>query len=189
MLTGSGVDEAWTTGTQLGDAVLELLRAGLPFTQQNLAATYEETPPRKLGRARRTRSRKRPQRIPRRRRKRHDRHGPRRTHPRPLSQLQGRTFHPAHPSGFAPSDAALRPRQTVATQRSRGPRPIGEGRPLHDALLSVRGWPEIPFDGRLLVTQQDALLIGGKVQAMPGFADHVVFRDQHYASPASKKPA
>jgi electron-transferring-flavoprotein dehydrogenase len=52
-----------------------------------------------------------------------------------------------------------------------------ESRPLHDALLSVRGWPEIPFDGRLLVTQQDALLIGGKVQAMPGFADHISFRD------------
>ena len=51
-------------------------------------------------------------------------------------------------------------------------------RPLHDALLTVRGWPEIPFDGRLLVTQQDALLIGGKVQAMPGFADHVTFRDR-----------
>ncbi len=28
MLTGSGVDEAWTTGVQLGEAVLELLRAG-----------------------------------------------------------------------------------------------------------------------------------------------------------------
>ncbi len=41
MLTGSGVDEAWTTGTQLGEAVLELLRAGKPFTQENLAATYE----------------------------------------------------------------------------------------------------------------------------------------------------
>ena len=52
-----------------------------------------------------------------------------------------------------------------------------DGRPLHDALLTARGWPEIPFDGRLLVTQQDALLMGGKVQAMPGFADHVVFRD------------
>jgi electron-transferring-flavoprotein dehydrogenase len=50
------------------------------------------------------------------------------------------------------------------------------GPPLHDALLSARGWPEIKFDGRLLVTQQDALLMGGKVQAMPGFADHVVFR-------------
>jgi electron-transferring-flavoprotein dehydrogenase len=52
---------------------------------------------------------------------------------------------------------------------------LADGRPLHDALLTARGWPEIPFDGRLLVTQQDALLIGGKVQAMPGFADHVVF--------------
>ena len=41
MLTGSGVDEAWTTGTQLGESVLELLRAGKPFTQENLAATYE----------------------------------------------------------------------------------------------------------------------------------------------------
>jgi electron-transferring-flavoprotein dehydrogenase len=41
MLTGSGVDEAWTTGVQLGEAVLELLRAGKPFTKENLAATYE----------------------------------------------------------------------------------------------------------------------------------------------------
>jgi electron-transferring-flavoprotein dehydrogenase len=50
-----------------------------------------------------------------------------------------------------------------------------ENRTFHDALLTVRGWPEIPLDGRLLVTQQDALLMGGKVQAMPGFADHVIF--------------
>jgi electron-transferring-flavoprotein dehydrogenase len=28
----------------------------------------------------------------------------------------------------------------------------------------------------LLVTHQDALLMGGKVQAAPGFADHVIFR-------------
>src|SRR5208337_2330050 len=54
---------------------------------------------------------------------------------------------------------------------------IADGRSFHDALLSARGWPEIAFDGRLLVTQQDALLMGGKVQAMPGFADHVVFRN------------
>jgi len=57
-------------------------------------------------------------------------------------------------------------------------RASAENRLLHDALLSVRGWREIPFDGRLLITQQDALLIGGKVQAMPGFADHVSFRDR-----------
>jgi len=54
---------------------------------------------------------------------------------------------------------------------------LADGRSLHDALLSARGWPEIPFDDILLVTQQDALLMGGKVQAAPGFADHVVFRD------------
>ncbi len=37
------------------------------------------------------------------------------------------------------------------------------------------GWPPIPYDGRLLVSHQDALLAGGKVQAPPGYADHVVF--------------
>ena len=61
------------------------------------------------------------------------------------------------------------------------------GRPLHDALLSARGWPEIPFDGRLLVTQQDALLIGGKVQAIPGFSDHVHFRDPTLCSLCDEK--
>ena len=38
------------------------------------------------------------------------------------------------------------------------------------------GWPEIPLDGQLLVTHQDALLMGGKVQAPPGYADHVALR-------------
>jgi electron-transferring-flavoprotein dehydrogenase len=37
------------------------------------------------------------------------------------------------------------------------------------------GWPAIPYDGKLLVSHQDALLMGGKVQAPPGYADHVVF--------------
>ena len=54
---------------------------------------------------------------------------------------------------------------------------VEDGRPLHDALMSARGWPEIAFDGKLLISHQDALLMGGKVQAMPGFADHVVLRD------------
>ena len=54
---------------------------------------------------------------------------------------------------------------------------VEDGRPLHEAMMSARGWPEIELDGKLLVSQQDALLMGGKVQAMPGFADHVVFRD------------
>jgi electron-transferring-flavoprotein dehydrogenase len=37
------------------------------------------------------------------------------------------------------------------------------------------GWPTIPYDGKLLVSHQDALLMGGKVQAPAGYADHVVF--------------
>ena len=39
------------------------------------------------------------------------------------------------------------------------------------------GWPQVQQDGVLLVSHQDVLLMGGKVQAPPGFADHVIFRD------------
>src|SRR5437763_4966891 len=40
VLTGSGVDEAWTTGTQLGEAVIELLREKKAFTKENLDQAY-----------------------------------------------------------------------------------------------------------------------------------------------------
>ena len=40
VLTGSGVDEAWATGIQLAEAVLELLKARKPFTKQNLDEAY-----------------------------------------------------------------------------------------------------------------------------------------------------
>jgi electron-transferring-flavoprotein dehydrogenase len=49
------------------------------------------------------------------------------------------------------------------------------GVPLHDALMDRAGWPAVPLDGKLLVSQQDALLMGGKVQAPGGYADHVTF--------------
>ena len=39
VLTGSGVDEAWASGTQLAEAVLELLKAKKPFSKQNLDET------------------------------------------------------------------------------------------------------------------------------------------------------
>ena len=50
-----------------------------------------------------------------------------------------------------------------------------KGVSLHNALMERCGWPAIPYDGKLLISHQDALLIGGKVQAPPGYADHVVF--------------
>jgi electron-transferring-flavoprotein dehydrogenase len=167
MLTGSGVDEAWTTGVQLADAVVELLRAGRPFTKENLASTYE--------------TRRRASRVERGAREaenaRNGFHGGmvKGMIGMALAGLTGGRLSlgahipPAHKQ-IAHSAADLKLKDAVALA-------IADGRPLHDALLTARGWPEIPFDGRLLVTQQDALLLGGKVQAMPGYADHVVFRD------------
>ena len=171
MLTGSGVDEAWATGTQLGEAVVELLRAGKPFTRENLDQTYEK--------------RRRASWVERGAREAENaRNGfhdgvvkgmigmalAGLTHGKfsfganiPAAHKQIRPFDPDSADGLTVKEAAA-----LA---------VADGRPLHDALLSARGWPEIDFDGRLLVTQQDALLMGGKVQAMPGFADHVVFRN------------
>ena len=172
MLTGSGVDEAWATGVQLAQAVLEILRAGLPFSQGNLACTYEKL--------RRASSVERGVRQAQ-----NARNGFHKGFMRGLvgmglagltgGRLPFRAHVPPAPKqiGTIPlgdqADLDLREAAAVALQ---------SGRPLHDAILSARGWPEIPFDGRLLVTHQDALLMGGKVQAMPGYADHVVFLDR-----------
>ena len=171
MLTGSGVDEAWATGTQLGEAVIELLRAGKPFTQENLAATYE--------------ARRRASWVER---GAHEAENARNGFQNGIVKgmigmaLAGLTGGRLSLSAHIPSaHKQIRPfaansydglKLKDATKLA-----IADGRSFHDALLSARGWPEIPLDGRLLVTQQDALLLGGKVQAMPGFADHVVFRN------------
>jgi electron-transferring-flavoprotein dehydrogenase len=171
MLTGSGVDEAWATGTQLGEAVIELLRAGKPFTQENLAATYE--------------TRRRASWVERGAKEAENaRNGFQNGIVKGMIGMalagltHGRLSLGAH---IPPTHKQIRP---FAAQSADGLKlkqavglAIADGRSFHDALLSARGWPEIPLDGRLLVTQQDALLMGGKVQAMPGFADHVVFRN------------
>jgi len=171
MLTGSGVDEAWATGTQLGEAVVELLRAGKQFTQENLAATYE--------------TRRRQSWVERGSQKAQNaRNGFQGGMVKGMigMALAGLTggklslkgqIPPAHKQirPFAPqSFDGLKLKEAVALA-------LKDGRSLHDALLSARGWPEVPLDGRLLISHQDALLLGGKVQAMPGFADHVIFRD------------
>jgi len=181
MLTGSGVDEAWTTGVQLGEAVIELLRAGKPFTQENLKATYEK-----------------------RRRASWVEHGARQAqnardgfHRGFLRGLMGMALAGlsggklSYPAAIPPTRQQIRPLSSYLVPGSRleeaVKQAVQEGRPLHDAILSARGWPEIPFDGRLLVTQQDALLMGGKVQAPPGFADHVVFRNRRICAACEEK--
>jgi electron-transferring-flavoprotein dehydrogenase len=171
MLTGSGVDEAWTTGVQLGESVIELLRAGKPFSQENLTATYEK--------------RRRTSWVERGAIEAENaRNG---FHDGMLKGMIGMAL-----AGLTGGRFSLRAQIPSAYQQIHpvsslpvkglkwqeiGALALEDGRPLHDALLTARGWPEIAFDGRLLISHQDALLMGGKVQALPGFADHVFFRD------------
>jgi electron-transferring-flavoprotein dehydrogenase len=171
MLTGSGVDEAWATGAQLGEAVIELLRAGLPFTQQNLSKTYE--------------ARRRASWVER---GAHEAENARNGfHGGLVRGMIGMALAGLTGGRLSMSAHIPPPHKQIRPFSSRSPEglklkdavalALADGRSLHDSLLSARGWPEIPFDDILLVTHQDALLMGGKVQAAPGFADHVVFRD------------
>jgi len=171
MLAGSGVDEAWTTGVQLAEAVIELLRNGRGFTQESLAATYE--------------GRRRASWV--------DQNARNALNARngfhlgfvpgligmALAGLTGGTISLA--AKIPPAHKQIKKKRvksmTELKRREAAMLAVEDGRPLHEAMMSARGWPEIEFDGKLLLSQQDALLMGGKVQAMPGFADHVVFRD------------
>lgn len=169
VLAGSGVDEAWTTGVQLAEAVLELLEHKKPFTRQNLMQTY----------------------VRRRRDSWLDEESEIAADSRNGFQygfvpgmlgmaLAGftRGFLTV-PSRKPPAIPTL---ESIYSSRLSGDelREIREecakkGTALHDRLMERCGWPEIPFDGQLLITHQDALLMGGSVQAPPGYANHVVF--------------
>jgi len=171
VLTGSGVDEAWLTGVQLAEAVLELLAESKPFTRENLEARY----------------------VARRRASWLERESQ-------AAERARNGFQWGLLPGFAGMALAGLTGGRLAwprRRRERGIRKIedyyagrlsrsqiekaraaaeAEGRPLHDVLMDLCGWPKIEYDGRLLVSHQDALLMGGKVQAPADFPDHVVFR-------------
>jgi len=170
VLAGSGVDEAWSTGVQLGEAVLELLEHQRPFTRENLQAAY----------------------IRRRRDSWLDRESREAANSRNgfhfglLPGLFGMAL-----AGFTGGRLSLPSQRRRRTAASLGEvygaripladlhrmkdDAIAGGIPLHDQIMNRCGWPEIPFDGKLLISQQDALLMGGSVQAQPGYANHVIF--------------
>ncbi|MCC7153579.1 MAG: 4Fe-4S ferredoxin [Bryobacterales bacterium] len=170
VLTGSGVDEAWLTGTQLAEAVLVLLREKKPFTRENLEATYVAR--------RRTSWLERENLVAEKARN---------GFARGVIQgflgmaLAGFTRGRLHwPSGDVKRrtlkeyySGRLSPHRIVEIQKQCA----AAGISLHDALMDACGWPAIQYDGQLLVTHQDALLMGGKVQAPAGAEDHVLFRD------------
>lgn len=168
VLAGSGVDEAWTTGTQLAGGVIELMREGAPFTRENLEKAYVTW--------RRASWVEAEGRIAE-----HARDGFQAGMMRGLLGMAlagfsgGRVAVPAEPrlmpsldeyfAGVIPAAELEQIRQDCRVR----------GANLHDALMDRVGWPPIQYDGQLLMSQQDALLLGGKVQASPGYPDHVRF--------------
>lgn len=172
VLTGSGVDEAWASGAQLAEGVLELLHAKKPFTRENLEAAY----------------------VVRRRASWVEEEGLVAEKARDgfgrgvVTGLLGMAL-----SGMTKGMLNLGPEPIPPHERLgsiegyyQGKIPAAEvahireecrkkGQNLAAALMRRAGWPDIPYDGQLLVTHQDALLVGGKVQAPGGYADHVVF--------------
>lgn len=172
VLTGSGVDEAWTTGTLLAEGVIELLRAGRPFTNLNLRNAYVER--------RRKSWVEKEGRIAE-----HARDGFQHGFVRGLIgmglagmtggriSLHSRIKEPheriQEPEDYFRSKFSHQQIEALRKQAAEN------NQSLHDVLMDACGWPAIPFDGTLLITHQDALLVGGKVQAPAGYADHVVF--------------
>lgn len=172
VLTGSGVDEAWTTGAMLAQGVVELLRSGREFTKENLERAYVER--------RRASWVEKEGRVAE-----HARDGFQRG---VVTGMLGMAL-----AGLTGGHLSMHSRIPEPHERIKEPEiyfrrkltksqieqikkdAVAQNRPLHDALMEACGWPQIPYDGKLLITHQDALLVGGKVQAPAGYADHVVF--------------
>ena len=182
VLANAGVDEAWCSGVQLAKAVLKLLQEGKDFTQANLEATY----------------------VADRRASALDQRLKKATGARNgfnksfffgmmgegLRGLLGIAlpFKSVPPAVRVPDlETAMKGRRCDAEKLREGVAAAEKARkPLHDAVMDACGWPAIPYDGELLMQHQDALLLGGKVQAAPGFADHVTFEDPSLCATCTK---
>ncbi len=172
VLTGSGVDEAWMTGVQLAEGVVELLREGKPFTRENLEAAYVAR--------RRSSWVEKEAHVAERARDGFQRGVVTGLIGMALTGLSGgRWAAPGNP--LPPHQRLGRVEEFFADRLSASEIEeirqdcARQGKVLHDALMERCGWPPIRYDGKLLVSQQDALLKGGKVQAPGALADHIVF--------------
>ena len=174
VLTGSGVDEAWATGVQLAEGVIELLKAGKPFNRENLETAYVAR--RRAGWVEQEANEAKQARDG--------------FQQGVLTGLIGMGLTGMTGGKLNVGSDIKRPYERVPSleEYCRGriaPEELAQlrqecithGTPLADVIMDRLGWPQIPLDGKLLVSQQDALLLGGKVQAPSGYPDHVVVRD------------
>jgi len=184
VLTGSGVDEAWATGVQLAESVLELLRAKKPFTKENIEKTYVKRRRESWVQAEGVIAEK-------------SRDGFQKgVVPGMIGMaLTGLTNgrlnlagEPKRPWERIPSVEeyyqGIFTKAEIAAVRQACK---AKGVSLHAALMERAGWPAIPHDGQLLISHQDALLLGGKVQAPPGYADHVEFESTELCEKCGEK--
>jgi len=172
VLTGSGVDEAWTSGVLLAEGALKLLREGKPFTRENLDAAYVSR--------RRASWLESESKVAEKARDGFQQGFLNGLIGMGLTGLSGGRLampgKPLAPHERLPSVEDYFAGRVSADEISRiRDECNAKGKVLHDALMERVGWPPIEYDGKLLVSHQDALLVGGKVQAPTGAADHVVF--------------
>ena len=184
VLTGSGVDEAWATGTQLAEAVLELLKAKKPFTKQNLDETYVK---------RRRASWVEKEAIVAEK----SRDGFQKGVVRGMigMALAGLTNgkltlagEPVPPWKRIPTiEEYYRGRISPEEIAKLHAECQARNSSLHGALMEKAGWPAIPYDGQLLMSHQDALLMGGKVQAPPATPTTSCFSTRNCARNAARR--
>lgn len=171
VLAGSGVDEAWTTGVQLAESVIELAEQKRGFTRENLENTYV--------RRRRESWVDAESKIAANSRDGFERGvvsgmicmavagmtgGRLALNSRPKPGQSAPSLEEAYGSRIPPAELKQIQEECAA-----------KGVSLHDRVMTRCGWPEIPLDGKLLISHQDALLMGGGVQAPSGYANHVRF--------------
>jgi len=184
-LANAGVDEAWASGVMLAEAVIGLLDAGKDFTNAELEKAY----------------------VARRRASKLDRRLKKATTARrgfnksffwgmlgeALCGFTGGFLHlpfkSVPPASRVPDlETALKGRKVDRAKLEEGLSAAKRAaQPLHDAVMDACGWPKIAYDGKLFMSHQDVLFAGGKVQAAPGFSDHVSFADPALCADCTKR--
>ena len=172
VLTNSGVDEAWRTGVLLAEGVIDMLKRDADFTKGALNGAYvtrrrNDPLNKELAMAKKARD------------------GFQKNFMLGLmgTGMTGMTNGLLNmPFSTQPPSQRIKPLKSLCdeklsedTLKAIQAECAKARQPLHDAIMNLQGWPEIPLDGALLMSHQDALFKGGKVQASAGFADHVTF--------------
>ncbi len=172
VLTNSGVDEAWRTGVLLAEGVIDMLKRDADFTKGALNGAYvtrrrNDPLNKELVMAKKARDGFQKNFM----------FGLMGTGMTGITNgLLNMPFSTQPPSQrIKPLKSLCNPTISEDTLKAIQGECAKARQPLHDAIMNLQGWPEVPLDGTLLMSHQDALFKGGKVQAAAGFADHVTF--------------